>query len=53
LSFDAVGKLKDLIKDEDTEKAHLEADLTLRKILLELGYVEVIELYDQIDKWYA
>lgn len=53
VSFDAKGKLQDLLENGDTEVAHFEADLVLRKMLLDLGYEEEIALYDQIEKWFA
>ena len=41
-------------KDEaDTEMDHVEADGILRGILNKIGYTDIVELYDQIYKWYA
>ena len=37
----------------DIEAAHVEADGVLRKLLIALGYEDVVAEYDKIDKWYA
>jgi hypothetical protein len=39
--------------DEDRENAHMEADDLLCSFLLELGYTELVELYESFGKWYA
>lgn len=38
---------------EDTEAAHLEADEILCQYLRELGATELVDLWNEIDKWYA
>lgn len=37
----------------DTEVNHIEADDLLCNLLVDLGYQEVVDAYDKIDKWYA
>lgn len=37
----------------DTEVAHGNADDTLISLLLDLGFKEVVDSYDDIPKWYA
>lgn len=37
----------------DEEIAHREADTLLCEVLRKLGYNELVELYESIDKWYA
>jgi hypothetical protein len=37
----------------DTEIAHSIADDVLCTLLIELGYKEVVDAYNEIDKWYA
>lgn len=37
----------------DPEAAHSAADDVLRDLLRDLGYGDVIEAWDSIDKWYA
>lgn len=41
------------IDDPDTEKAHVVADNILCEALEMLGYYKLVELYNQVDKWYA
>ena len=41
------------IKNDDTEGAHVIADILLCELLKELGYEEVINIYDKIKKWYG
>jgi len=37
----------------DPEEQHADADKLLCETLKELGYEEGINVYNQIDKWYA
>ena len=37
----------------DIEAAHVEADGVLRKLLIALGYEDVVAEYDKIDTWCA
>lgn len=37
----------------DTEGAHASADEVLCDLLKTLGYADVVEAWDKIDKWYA
>jgi hypothetical protein len=46
-------KLKELANNSDTEIAHSEADLILCNILIEYGHKETVNLWKNIDKWYA
>lgn len=41
------------IDDSDCEAAHEEADDILCEILNNLGYGEVVDAYNNIEKWYA
>ena len=38
---------------EDFETGHIKADEILCKILLELGYDEIVEAFNQVGKWYS
>ena len=38
---------------EDAETNHLVADMILTELLKDLGYIEIVAAYDEIDKWYA
>ena len=46
-------ELKKLVDDSDWEVAHVKADGVLVSLLEDLGYTEVVEIYDEIGKWYA
>ncbi|KKM87607.1 hypothetical protein LCGC14_1267240 [marine sediment metagenome] len=49
-----IERLQQLQKDnDDVEYIHRMADMVLRDILTELSYVELVEEYDKVDKWYA
>ena len=37
----------------DQELAHIIADGILCDLLISLGYPEVVEVYNSIDKWYS
>lgn len=46
-------KLIYLQGDGDTENQHSQADDVLCRLLIELGYKEIVEEYYRIKKWYA
>lgn len=50
---DALNDLAKLARSNDTEGAHIDADDILCELLLELGYNDVVEAYNLVDKWYA
>lgn len=47
------ARLKELAQDSDTEVAHRLADEVLCRFLEHLGEHEVVELYNEVDKWYG
>lgn len=51
------GRIKTRLIEEfsnyDTEAAHANADDCLCELLIELGYKDVVDLFDRIEKWYA
>jgi hypothetical protein len=49
----AIAELKEANADSDTESAHGWADQVLCELLVALGYQDVVDEYDKIDKWYA
>ena len=49
---EAIAKLKEASK-LDTERAHYNADKILCELLNSLGYQDVVEVYNNIYKWYA
>lgn len=47
-------ELEELAKNEgDTEIDHGRADDIVEEILRLLGYKEIADLYEKVDKWYA
>lgn len=40
-------------KSDNTEMAHYEADELLCKFLVECGYDELVDKFDNVNKWYA
>jgi len=53
LKADTIKLLKIEQNNEDIENAHCNADDIISKLLIELGYGDVIEEYDDIEKWFA
>lgn len=50
---EAVEKKKECVNNGDTEVAHLDADAVLCDVLTQLGYKELVDLYEKVKKWYA
>ncbi len=50
---EAVEKMKECVNSGDTEVAHLDADDILCDVLTQLGYKELVDLYEKVNKWYA
>ena len=46
-------KLIEEINNFDTEAAHWQADVVLTSLLNQLGFNDVVELYERVEKWYA
>lgn len=53
LAKDAIEKLTKLRALGDTEAAHGEADKVLCELLKAMGFGDVVDAWDAIDKWYA
>ena len=49
--LDVIEKLKR--REYDEEFAHRDADDIICELLKELGFGDVVEVYDKIPKWYA
>lgn len=49
----AKATLLQAINNKCTEVAHKEADDALCDLLKALGHDDVVELYEQVSKWYA
>ncbi len=39
--------------NNDTESAHVNADNIICYFIEKLGYKEIVDLYNEVDKWYA
>ena len=50
---EAIEKLKDEQKNDDIEMAHVRADDVLCDLLRSLGYGDVVEEYEKVEKWYS
>ena len=50
---EAIEEMKKLVNSGDTEVAHIEADDILCDVLKKLGYEELVDVYEQVGKWYA
>jgi hypothetical protein len=50
---EALLELAEIKKDTDTEVAHIDADGVLCRLLMSLGYEDVVDAYHNIGKWYA
>jgi len=46
-------RLIEQICNSDTEEAHEIADDVLTTLLQQLGFNDVVELYERVEKWYA
>lgn len=40
-------------RDGDVEVVHVHADEILCKFLRELGYADVVEEWEKVDRWYS
>ena len=49
----AINELAMCQNTGDHEAAHSDADEILRRLLIDLGFAEVVAEFDKIDKWYA
>ena len=49
----AIEKLREAQTTGDSEGAHSAADDVLCELLVSLGYKDVVDEWDKVDKWYA
>jgi len=47
------AELKELQNMNDVEDKHFEADKLLCELLVSFGMADVVEIYKDIEKWYA
>lgn len=50
---EAIEKMKECVNNGATEVAHINADAVLCDVLTQLGYKELVDLYEKVKKWYA
>ena len=50
---EAIEKMKECVNNGDTEGAHINGDGVLGDVLTQLGYKELVDLYEKVKKWYA
>lgn len=52
---EALAQLADIKRYDgwDEEEAHSDADKVLCKLLTQLGYADVVEAWEKINKWYS
>ena len=48
-----IEKLRKLKELDNEEAEHAEADDLLVEILIKLGYKDIVDEYESINKWYA
>ena len=48
-----IRHMQSQISTGDTEVQHSNADKLLCKLLIELGFDKLVEIYNQVEKWYA
>lgn len=49
----ALARLKECAESLDAELAHGTADEVLCDLLRSLGYDDVVDVWETVDKWYA
>ena len=49
----AINALNDAAQNMDIERAHGSADDVLCELLRDLGYIDVVEAWEAVEKWYA
>lgn len=50
---EALTKMKDATYCPWHEEAHEDADNVLCSMLRKMGYTEIVDIFNKIDKWYA
>lgn len=48
-----MSELTEAAANDDTEAAHMDADNSLIEFIRALGFDDVVEAYDKVNKWYA
>ena len=50
---EAIEKIEGLVKGDDPEQFHIEADEIIGKFLRSLGYGKLVDAWDEPEKWYS
>ena len=50
---ESIAKLIQCQNNDDIEDCHSDADDILCELLISLGYKEVVEEYEKVEKWFA
>lgn len=50
---DIKNRLIKEVDNEDAESAHESADNILCELLIKLGHESIVEIYQQVEKWYS
>lgn len=50
---EAARQMKEIIETTDTEGGHIAADDLMLKILREMGYGDMCDLFEKEEWWYA
>ena len=50
---EAIKALQEQQHNDDTEFAHILADAALCKLLIALGYPEVVAEWEKVERWYS
>lgn len=50
---EAIKQLRAIPPGHDIEAEHVEADSILCRLLIALGYADVVAEWEKVDKWYA
>lgn len=50
---EAIKRLRECQQNDDIEIRHIEADEILCELLTSLGYSDVVQEWNNLDKWYA
>lgn len=50
-----INHMKEIVKMShgDPEAGHCMADALLMRLLSDLGYGDLVDLYEQVEKWYS
>lgn len=53
LNEKAIKKMKELVINDDPEYAHEVADNILCEVLKYHGYEDLVDIYNEVPKWYS